>query len=143
MSLNNYSFTFNPNKKGLRKILGELEADIMEIVWQRGELTVRQVYEILQDIRQIAYTTVMTVMSRLADKGLLKKLKEGNAFVYRATASREEFTRTTLKKVINELMEDFAAPAISQFMDSMENVDPEKMEELSRLIEEKRKKKDV
>ncbi|MFQ5675419.1 MAG: BlaI/MecI/CopY family transcriptional regulator [bacterium] len=143
MSLKDYSFTFNPNKKGLRKILGELEADIMEIVWQRRELTVRQVFEILQDVRNIAYTTVMTVMSRLADKGLLEKLKEGNAFIYRATTSRDEFTRTTLKKVINELMQDFTTPAINQFLDSMENVDPDRMEELSRLIEEKRKNKDV
>ncbi len=141
--MKNFSFTFNPNKKGLRKILGDLETDIMEIIWQKGELTVRQVYETLQDTRGIAYTTVMTVMSRLADKSLLEKLKEGNAFLYRATSTKEEFTRTTLKKVINELMADFTAPAISQFLDSMEDVDPERMEELSRLIEEKRKQKNV
>jgi len=138
-----FSFTFNPNKKGLRKILGDLETDIMEIIWQKGELTVRQVYQTLQDTRSIAYTTVMTVMSRLADKSLLVKLKEGNAFLYRATSTREEFTRSTLKKVINELMADFTAPAISQFLDSMEDADPERMEELSRLIEEKRKQKNV
>ncbi len=138
-----FSFTFNPNKKGLRKILGDLETDIMEIIWQKGELTVRQVYETLRDTRSIAYTTVMTVMSRLADKSLLVKLKEGNAFLYRATSTREEFTRSTLKKVINELMADFTAPAISQFLDSMEDADPERMEELSRLIEEKRKQKNV
>ena len=138
-----FSFTFNPNKKGLRKILGDLETDIMEIIWQKGELTVRQVYQTLQDTRSIAYTTVMTVMSRLADKSLLEKLKEGNAFLYQATSTREEFTRSTLKKVINELMADFTAPAISQFLDSMEDADPERMEELSRLIEEKRKQKNV
>jgi hypothetical protein len=45
--------------------------------------------------------------------------------------------------VINELMADFTAPAISQFLDSMEDVDPERMEELSRLIEKKRKQKNV
>lgn len=143
MKLKNFSFTFDPNKKGIRKILGDLETDIMEIIWAKGDLTVRQVYEIFKKERHSAYTTVMTVMSRLADKGLLKKLKQGNAFIYRATTTRDEFTESTLKKLINELMEDFAAPAISQFLDSMENVDPEKMEELSRIIEEKRKKKNV
>ena len=141
--MKNFSFTFNPNKKGLRKILGDLETDIMEIIWQKGELTVRQVYEMLQEKRTIAYTTVMTVMSRLADKGLLQKIKEGNAFLYRAPSTKEEFTRSTLKKVINELMADFSAPAISQFLDSIEDADPEKMEELSRLIEKKRKQKNV
>lgn len=143
MKLKNFSFTFDPNKKGIRKILGDLETDIMEIIWAKGDLTVRQVYEIFKKERHSAYTTVMTVMSRLADKGLLKKLKQGNAFIYRATTTRDEFTESTLKKLINELMEDFAAPAISQFLDSMENVDLDKMEELSRIIEEKRKKKNV
>ncbi len=143
MTLKDYSFTFNPNKKGLRKILGDLETDIMEILWRKGETSVRQVYEILKRERKIAYTTIMTVMSRLSEKGLLDKFKEGNAFVYRPTSSREQFTQSTLKKVINELIEDFSTPAISQFLDSVEKVNPEKMEELSRLIEKKRKDKHV
>ncbi len=143
MTQKDFSFTFNPNKKGLRKILGDLEADIMEIVWKRGEVTVRGVYEILKEKRDLAYTTVMTVMSRLAVKGLLKKVKEGSAFVYRAASTREQFTQSTLKKILNELVQDFAMPAISQFLDSVEDVDPDKMEELARLIEEKQKKRDV
>lgn len=143
MSLRNYSFTFDPNKKGLRKILGDLETDIMDIVWVKGEITVRQVYEQLKDQRNIAYTTVMTVMSRLADKGLLEKIKEGAAFVYRATSSKEEFTKSTVKKVIGELLEDFTAPVINQFVEFLGDEQPETMEELARLIEEKRKKKDV
>ena len=143
MGIKNYSFTFNPNKKGLRKILGDLESDIMEIIWDNGDITVRQVFENLNEKRNLAYTTVMTVMSRLADKGLLEKVKEGAAFVYCAQFSREEFTQSTLKKVIGELLGDFAAPVISQFVDSVGDVQPDKLEELARLIEEKRKKKNV
>lgn len=143
MTLKKYSFTFDPNKKGLRKILGDLETDIMEIIWEKGEITVRQVYEKLKEKREIAYTTVMTVMSRLADKGLLVKIKVGAAFVYRATSSRQEFTQSTVKKVVNELLKDFTAPVISQFVESLGDEQPEKMEELARLIEEKRRKKDV
>ncbi|NIR47290.1 BlaI/MecI/CopY family transcriptional regulator [candidate division KSB1 bacterium] len=138
-----YSFTFNPSKKGLRKILGDLESDIMKIVWAKGEVTVRSVCELLKESREVAYTTVMTVMSRLAEKGLLEKVKEGNAFVYRATATEEEFTQSTLKKIINGLLSDFSAPAISQFLDSMEDVGPEKLDELARMIEQKRKNRDV
>ena len=140
MKLKDFSFTFNPNKKGLRKILGDLEAEIMEVVWRKGEITVRSVYDVLKAQREIAYTTVMTVMSRLAEKGLLKKVKHGAAFVYCATATREEFTQSTLRKLMNELLADFASPAISQFVASVEEVDPEKMEELARRIEEKRRK---
>ena len=143
MKQKKYSFTFDPHKKGVRKILGDLEADIMQIVWSKPQTTVRQVFGILKANRKIAYTTVMTVMSRLADKGLLQKTKAGNAFVYRATASEEDFTKSTVKKVISELLADFTAPAISQFVDSIEDSQPEKMEELAKLIEEKRKKKNV
>lgn len=143
MDLKKYSFTFDPNKKGLRKILGDLETEIMELVWAKGDLTVRQVFDILKEQRKVAYTTIMTVMSRLAEKGLLEKTKEGAAFLYHAISSREEFTQSTVKKIINGLLLDFSTPAINQFLDSVEDVNPEKMEELAKLIEEKRKKKDV
>jgi predicted transcriptional regulator len=139
MAKRKYTFTFDPHQKGLRKILGDLETDIMEIVWAKGEITVREVYDQLKQRRELAYTTVMTVMSRLAEKGLLKKIKEGAAFVYRAASSREEFTQFTVKKIINELLADFAAPAISQFVESLGKEKPEKMEELAKLIEAKRK----
>lgn len=143
MSPKDYLFTFNPNNKGLRKILGDLEADVMETVWEKGEVTVRDVYDILKEQRSLAYTTVMTVMSRLAEKGLLKKIKAGAAFLYQASASREDFTQSTVKKVITELLEDFAAPTISQFVETLGDEQPEKIEELARLVEEKRKKRDV
>ena len=143
MSPKDYLFTFNPNNKGLRKILGDLEADVMETVWAKGEVTVRDVYDTLKEQRSLAYTTVMTVMSRLAEKGLLKKIKAGAAFLYQASASREDFTQSTVKKVITELLEDFAAPTISQFVETLGDEQPEKIEELARLVEEKRKKRDV
>ena len=72
-----YSFTFDPHKKGVRKILGDLEADIMEVVWSKTTITVREVFGELKKTREIAYTTVMTVMTRLAEKGLLQKNKTG------------------------------------------------------------------
>lgn len=143
MAKKTFSFTFDPNKRGLEKILGELETRIMEIVWEKEEVTVRQVYEKLQDERDLAYTTVMTVMSRLAEKGLLKRMKAGAAFVYRPVSSRKEFTESTVKKIMGELLRDFTSPAISQFVDSVQREDPEKMEELARLIQAKRRKKNA
>ncbi|MCI0412285.1 BlaI/MecI/CopY family transcriptional regulator [bacterium] len=138
-----FSFTFDPNKRGLEKILGELETKVMEIAWAKGNTTVRQVYERLQEERDLAYTTVMTVMSRLAEKGLLQRIREGSAFVYRPTSSRDEFTRSTVKKILGELLRDFASPAIAQFVDSVDNEDPEAMDELARLVRAKRRKKDA
>jgi predicted transcriptional regulator len=142
MALNRYHFTFDPQKKGLRKILGDLEADIMEVIWARGQATVHDVHERLAADRELAYTTVMTVMSRLADKGLLEKWKDGAAYVYVPAASKEEFTRRTVGTVLSELLDDFTAPVMSQFVDLVGEQDDSAIEALAKAIEEKRKRAD-
>ena len=81
------------------------------------------------------------MMARLAGKGLLDRVKEGAVLIYRARCTREEFTQSTVGRVVRELIDDFTAPAISQFVDSMDDEDPETIDELSRLIERKRKAK--
>ena len=140
--MSNIPFTFNPRKKGLRKFLGDTEFPIMEALWKGGEYTVRDVCTQLQDKRDIAYTTVMTVMCRLFEKGLLRRRKEGKTYIYQAAVSREELTRSIVGRVIQGLLSDFTAPAISQFVDSVEDQKPEQMEELARLIQEKRRLRD-
>lgn len=143
MSSKEFPFIFDPSKKGLRKILGELEIAVLEMMWEQGEASVREVFEYLKPRRDIAYTTVMTVMSRLANKGLLEKTKRKNAYLYRPAYSKKEFTDSTVKRIITELIDDFTSPALNYFIDSMNEENPEKMAELARLIKEKRKKKDV
>jgi predicted transcriptional regulator len=141
MPLNRYHFTFDPRKKGLRKILGDLEADVMEAAWARGRATVHDVHaQLAAADRELAYTTVMTVMSRLADKGLLKKRKDGTAYVYTPAVGKEEFTRRTVGTVLSELLDDFTAPAMSQFVELVGEQDDAVIEALAKAIDEKRKR---
>jgi predicted transcriptional regulator len=143
MDLSRYHFTFDPRKKGLRKILGDLETDVMEAIWARGRATVHDVHQRLDAAdRELAYTTVMTVMSRLADKGLLEKRKEGAAYLYIPALSKEEFTRRTVGTVLSELLDDFTAPAMSQFVDLVGDQDEAVIEALAQAIEEKRRRAD-
>lgn len=121
------------NKDGLRKVLGDLEAEIMEVIWSKSLHTVRDVYEELRLHKKIAYTTVMTVMGRLAEKGLLRADKEGTAYHYYPTMSREEFERETLKKVVDSVMEFNAEGAINYFA---EKVVKEGKEEQIKALEE-------
>ena len=74
MRLHDENASFRFNQTGLRKFLGDLECEIMELVWKKAAptVTVREIYDILRHERQIAYTTVMTTMVRLAEKGLLR-----------------------------------------------------------------------
>lgn len=135
-----FALKLDPRRRGLRKILGELEHDIMAVLWNRGEATVRQVHEHLEKRRKLAYTTVMTVMSRLAAKGLLLKSKVGNAFVYTPTSTREEFTQSSLKSIFGGLLDDFSSPAIHQFVESLGSERPEDLDELARAVSEMQRK---
>lgn len=139
MKISDYLFTFDPNKKGMKKVLGDLEAEIMEIIWLSDYISVRDVFEQLKEKRKIAYTTVMTVMTRLSDKGLLKKKKDGNAFLYKAVYSREMFTQSTVSKIIKGVFEDLSAPAMAGFVDSIGEEEAEKIRELSKLIDKKKR----
>lgn len=137
-----YPFMFDPRKKGLRKILGETEHVIMEILWKRGESNVREVCEAIRKQKNLAYTTVMTVMARLHEKGLLKRRKQGKGYLYQAVTTEEKFTRSIVRRVMEGLLRDFSEPTMSQFLSSLEELSPDRVEKLSRLIEEKRRKID-
>ena len=140
MNRKGFTLKLDPGKRGLRKILGDLEHDIMAVLWDRGKATVRQVHQQLGNGREIAYTTVMTVMSRLGTKGLLAKSRIGNAFVYTPTYTREQFTQFSLKKVFSGLLRDFSAPAIHQFVESLGSQRPEELAELARAVKKMRQK---
>ena len=83
--------------------LGPLEAAVMERLWASGEpQTVRAVHDQLATGREIAYTTVMTVMDNLHRKGLLSRTRQGRAYAYSPTSSREEHTAGLLGDVLAE-----------------------------------------
>lgn len=108
--------------KEKNQILGELEAEIMEVVWKLETASVRDVLEKINLKRKIAYTTIMTVMSRLYDKGVLKRnLDVSGAYVYRAAKTREGFFAAASKKMINGLLSDYGEVAVAQFLDAVES----------------------
>lgn len=97
-------------------LLGPLETEVMETVWSLGETTVRDVHAQLAKRRDIAYTTVMTTMARLASKGLLARDTSGLAHRYRPTLTREEYARSTVTSVVDWLVDAFPEPAMSYFV---------------------------
>jgi predicted transcriptional regulator len=110
MRLDDENASFRFNQTGLRKFLGDLECEIMELVWRKANptVTVRDIYESLRQQRPIAYTTVMTTMVRLAEKGLLNIIdKIGLANCYAPAAGREAFIRMTVEKVLKIFLGEF------------------------------------
>lgn len=81
---------------------GELETVVMDRVWGRGgTMTVREVFEDLRDKREIAYTTVMSTMDNLHRKGWLSRERDGKAFRYWASLSREEYSARLMRDALD------------------------------------------
>ncbi len=120
----------------LRKLLGSLELQVMEFMWQTGEATVQQVVKTINRRRPIAYTTVMTVMGHLVDKGLLARTMEGKRYRYQIARSRDEFLLDSSRSMIHTLVDDFGDLAIAQFLGEIDNIDAGKLEELRNRIQE-------
>lgn len=102
-------------------LLGPLETEVMETVWHLGETTVRDVFAELVTRRDIAYTTVMTTMARLASKGLLARDTSGLAHRYRPTLTRDDYARSTVTSVVDWLVDAFPEPAISYFAEVIDD----------------------
>lgn len=106
---------FRPDRPGIRKVLGDLEADIMELVWARPAgrgTTVREIFEVLYERRRIAYTTVMNTMARLARKNLLRAKKDDQAYVYYPTSTQEEFVSRFVGRILENLLVGFTGPTL-------------------------------
>jgi predicted transcriptional regulator len=120
MRLHDENASFRFNQTGLRKFLGDLECEIMELVWKKANptVTVREIYDILRRERQIAYTTVMTTMVRLAEKGLLRIVdKAGLANCYSPQEGREEFIRNTVAHILEIFTKEFPQESKAFFQD--------------------------
>lgn len=104
---------FHPDRKGIRKVLGDLEAEIMELIWVRPagtETTVRDIFEVLYQRRQLAYTTVMSTMSRLAKKKLLQVEKRDQTYIYTPTLTEPEFISWLVSHILEDLFVSFDGP---------------------------------
>jgi predicted transcriptional regulator len=133
--------SLNPSQEGLRQVLGELEAEIMECMWDRPSASVREVHECLAERREIAYTTVMTVMGRLADKGMLVRRQDGRAYVYSPAESRDSFCTGVVKSVMAGLFGGTDKPVLTHFVESLSGDDGAELDMLAAIIDEKRRER--
>jgi BlaI family transcriptional regulator, penicillinase repressor len=111
------------------------ELELMKIVWQKGQATVRDVYETLLERRKIAYTTVMTMMRVLEKKGYVKTQRENRAFVYRPTRPERQVVRSMVREFVDRVFNGSAQPLLVHLVEDR-RLSPKELEELERLIHE-------
>lgn len=134
----------NNNSKGLqtpqnlisKKLLGTLEAEVMQYMWEKRVAPVQQVVQVFNSRRPVAYTTIMTVMGHLVDKELLTRDIEGKRYIYQIAQTQEEFLRRTSQNMVRNILQDFGDLAIAGFVGEISKVNPEKLEELRDLLQE-------
>jgi predicted transcriptional regulator len=119
------------------RVLGLQELQIMKVVWDRGRVTVRDVYETLRARRPVAYTTVMTMMTILDQKGFLKRTPgENRAFVYEPARSRQTVMRATVNEFIERVFGGSANPLMLHLIEDKYLTEKD-LDELRRTIRKK------
>lgn len=116
--------------------LGEAELGVLRALWDGGPQTVRDVMQWLHERgRKVAYTTVLTFLTRLEQKGFAASDKREQAYVYRAKVTRENVTRSRVRSLLEQLYDGAAAPMVLQLMES-ERFSTTEIEQLRKMIDE-------
>ena len=114
--------------------LHRLEEEVMEEMWDRGTATVREVLEALnRGPKQRAYTTIMTIMARLARKGLLTRERKGKTDVYAIVLSRDAYRDARAEAEVKAVVEEYGELALVHFSERVAELDPKRLRALRRL----------
>ncbi len=108
---------FSPAQRGIKQVLGKLEAEVMQILWLQPSQAVSEVETQLRRKREVARTTVMTTLDRMHNKGYLTREKQGKAFIYSPRYSREDFERRMAQEVLGALLGGIGEPVLSTFVE--------------------------
>ena len=115
--------------------LTDAELEIMHVVWELGDATVRQVHDVLSARRAVAYTTVMTMLGLLATKGHLKREESGKAFVYRPAYPKGRVVSRMLDDFVSRVFQGSASPLVLALLKE-KKLSRRDLDEIARLAEE-------
>ena len=121
--------------------LGFLEREMMEHLWRLEEASVASVHERIGG--RLAYTTIMTTLDRLYKKGILHRRKQGRAFFYSASFTREEFNQNLVKRALRFLLQEHnkeTAPLMAHLVETFKEHDARLLDELERMIRQSRRR---
>jgi len=133
------TFRVRAGKKGIELRLHELEAAIMDVVWRKDlrEFAVSEVLGVLEKQRDIAYTTVMTTLSRLHDKGVLTRVRDGKRYLYSSKLSREQFLEATARDVLDRAVG--GRQALVMLAEKLSDASSAELDDLEALIRRRRR----
>lgn len=112
--------------------LGSLQTKVLAALSRRGPSTVREIADELPERDALAYTTVMTVLARLHDKGLVTRKKLGKSFLYESRFTPDELRDRMASHLVGELIDDFGDVALAHFATALDGVDRRRLDKIRR-----------
>ena len=122
------------NEEGISKVLGSLEAEVMDVIWESSSASVRKVCDVLCVKKSYSFNTIMTIMNRLVEKKLLQKKRQGSSFVYRAAVEKHVFLRDVTKSIVSALVTDGSLFQVAAFAEALHDCSEEDKEKLREII---------
>jgi BlaI family transcriptional regulator, penicillinase repressor len=119
----------------------EVELEILTSLWSRGEATVRELFEDVSQRRALGYTSVLKTLQIMTEKGLVQRTEAGKAHIYRATASQEDTQSQFLRDLTERLFSGSAAQLAMHAL-TLQPASSNELQEIRKLIERKRDKKE-
>lgn len=113
--------------------LTEQELEIMKVIWERDQATVRDVYESLRERRKIAYTTVMTMMNILEQKKYLRKSAEDRAYIYRPAKPKKQVIKGMVREFVDRVFNGSAEPLLVHLIEDRK-LSSKELDEITRMI---------
>jgi predicted transcriptional regulator len=135
--------TIRLSADGLAKVLGDLEARVMDAIWSLGRpVPARVVHERVIEEHDVAPLTVITVLNKLVTKGLLARAKQDDLLHYRARFTRDEFMSHVSRRAVEGILSLGPDAVAASFVDVLAERDPERLAELERLIRRRRREQE-
>lgn len=120
------------------KILGELEKEVMEVIWKNEHpVLVREVKEVLESKRKVAYTTIMTIMARLTEKGILIRKLKGTSYLYQPRLNKDQFIARAAHRIFATAVSNLGEEVASYFVKEIKKLGPKKRQELLKVLDGK------
>lgn len=121
-----------------QKTLSPLEQEVMNVVWELKECSIRDVVEKFSQEKKLAYTTVATLLQRLFEKGLVNRISQGTVLSYTPKVSKEMYGKKIAKSFIQTFMSSFGETAIVSFAESIDKLPKDKKDYLLQLLEKQK-----
>jgi len=115
------------------KNLGKLELEVMKVIWECGEITVRQIWEILYPHKKLAYTTIATVVKKIEEKGFVTHEKQNRTYVYTPLIEQSEVSQSLVRELVDRLFDGSAAKMVTALVQN-KDLDVQDLEHIQNIV---------